>query len=54
MLLTCMILAQDGCDLICRCSRNRYKEAKPYHGIGDNQIESANDGEDLDEHLLPM
>lgn len=47
-------LQADGCDLICRCSRSRYKEAKPYHGIGDHQIESANDGEDLDEHLLPM
>lgn len=48
-------LQADGCDLICRCTGNRHQDIKaPYHGIGDHQIESANDGEDLDEHLLPM
>lgn len=47
-------LQADGCDLICRCSQDRYSSSKPYHGIGDHQIESANDGDDLDEHLLPM
>jgi len=46
-------LQADGCDLICRCGRKGSDEPKQYHGIGDHQIESANDY-DQDEHLLPM
>jgi cation-dependent mannose-6-phosphate receptor len=46
-------LQADGCDLICRCGGNKSGQ-NPYHGIGDRQIESANDDADVDDRILPM